>query len=240
MQSHDIVFPFITKVSPWRSAPHRSAFTSTWCPHFTAAPRWASWCRRLPKNPTLTWPGWPWPAWLSSSQVRSSIFSQNDYYWSELISRMKGFMFKCSDQNDESRFRRCREIMRFPTLTQQQYNAKDIKPSYSSWDKNYDFQQQMDRITLIIICYCVQVLLLVGVQSRGWSCRKFSPSKWGGLPAPSASLPTGAWRSSSPKPFKIWWWVGFMKIDFVTSCPDRTWVKTCHHWLCLLFRSDWN
>lgn len=79
-------------------------------------------------------------------------------------------------------------------------------------------------------CCCVQVLLSAGVRPRGWSCRRFSPPKWGGSPAPSASSPTGAWRSSSPKPSKTWWWVlnGIPSGDiwFVFyGRPDSTWVK---------------
>ena len=54
---------------------------------------------------------------------------------------------------------------------------------------------------------CVQVLPLDGVRSRGWSCLRSSLLRWGGLPAPSWSSPTGPWRSSSPNPSKIWWWV---------------------------------
>lgn len=56
----DSVFLFLTKVLPWRSALQHSGFISTSCQHITAARR---------QRPHLTWPGWPWPAWLCSSQV---------------------------------------------------------------------------------------------------------------------------------------------------------------------------
>lgn len=67
-------------------------------------------------------------------------------------------------------------------------------------------------------CFCVQVLLLVGVQSHGWSCQRFSLSKWGELPVLCASSPTGAWHLLSPKPFKIWWWVPFKALGAFLSC----------------------
>lgn len=54
-------FPlFIVKVPPWRWAPLPSGSTSTWWPMFTTP---------LRVNRKLTWPGWPWPARESSSQV---------------------------------------------------------------------------------------------------------------------------------------------------------------------------
>lgn len=87
-----------------------------------------------------------------------------------------------------------------------------------------------DHITINHL-WCVQVLLLVGVRSHGWSCRKFSPSKWGGLPALSASWPTGPWRSLSPKPSRTWWWV-----------PNRTPFQECclykNRFCDILSRSD--
>lgn len=55
-------------------------------------------------------------------------------------------------------------------------------------------------------CCRVQVLPLAGVRSRGSSCRRSSPSEWGGSPAQLWSSATGAWRSSSPKLSRTWWW----------------------------------
>lgn len=119
------VYPLIIKALPWQSAPQRSGFTFTWCPSFTPPLcHWASWCwtsrARLVKNPMLTWPGWPWPAWLSSSQVRSSVKS----YRSWLNSCMKSLICNCSDQNDESKCQICSEIIVFPKLPREQYKYK--------------------------------------------------------------------------------------------------------------------
>lgn len=53
---------------PWWSAPRRLASTSTWRPKFPAERR----------RPTLTSPGWLWPAWPSSSQVSSGSRQQEE------------------------------------------------------------------------------------------------------------------------------------------------------------------